>query len=239
MRKLSLLFALVLCCISIGAQEQVLLLDSIVTSSAYGLTDKEVYTYSGGQDATDYMVYNASVSGGWDLARTYRLSYVYDENGRATTCNETLSTGSGWVLMSRKDITYYSDGSIDTETHWSLSAVGNTWSPITRDVYHYSADGSIESIDNELYDNGSWTPYITLAINEASSTAEKRVFDRYWTGYEEEGTDGQAIFYYSMHLTSALNEARLNAAPHKIIRDGQVLIISGRKTFTTHGIELK
>ena len=220
--------------------ETTMLLDSIVDFSSDGQpSKKEAFLYDASGHTT--MWYQYSMSGDqWSTLYTYQLANQYDAQGRVSRRNESLNTGSGWVLMNRTDYTYDEQGRLQMESRWSLSAVGNTWTEISRHVYQYGADDAVEQI---WYQLGGGEAYLSYILVPEESTPSMRVMDIYWTGYEEDGAEGQRIYYFSEHEiqpSQAIDQVEDSSpAIRKIIYNGQVYILQEGKTYllTGQGIE--
>lgn len=214
--------------------ESRMLLDSILTTDEFGPTELTVYEYNGQGVATYSYLYLAADSG-WALNQTNQLAELLDQQGRVVTVNRSLLTDGNWILMSRINYEYDADGRLAAEVAQSRSAWGQTWNNMYRYRYIY-ADGVVDTIYYELWDTDGWLEYITLVRVAGESTPACRVMDRFWTGYESEGTDGQMLFYYSEHeVAAALTPASADAAPRKIWRDGRILIRTAHGTYTLLG----
>lgn len=207
-------------------QKEVLLLDSIVESNEYGLQSKQTFTYNNRGEATDWLVYNYGADNAWTLDRTYRLSSTYNSNGQLAIRQEELQTTTGWALMSRTDYEYDEQGRVLTETQWSHSAQGTPWTHMSRNCFHYNEAGKVDTIYNQLANDKDWDPYMTMVTNTELSTDEMRVMDRLWAGFEEDGADGQQIYYFSIHtIETALPQvSNANRTASKRLVNGQVII---------------
>lgn len=206
-------------------QKQVLLLDSIVESSEYGLQSKQTFTYNNRGEATDWLLYKFS-NNVWNKERTYRLSSTYNSDGQLSTRQEELQTTTGWALMSRTDYEYDEQGRVLNETRWSHSASGTPWTHMSRNCFHYNEAGKVDTIYYQLAGDTDWEPYMTMVTNAELSTDEMRVMDRLWTGEEEYGADGQQIYYFSIHtIETALPQVvNANRTASKRLVNGQVII---------------
>lgn len=233
MKRLMILAVACLTALAASAAEK-MLLDSVRTSASYGPQDLEVYTYNEQGIAATYCVYRWQ-SGEWVLGKEYDLEPVYSADGRLFRMNQYLHTGGDRVLMSRVEYAYDADGRIISETSHSHSAAGTPWNNMARDLYVYDADGQVDTIYHEIADGSGWMPYMTLITVRDASTETTRVMDRFWTGYESEGADGQSVYSFSIHEVTALRDATLAPASRKILRDGQVLLMRDGECYDVLG----
>lgn len=215
-----------------------LLVDSIVDFNEEGAsTQKETFSYNVSGNANMWYKYGKN-NGVWTTSQTYQLSYEYS-NGRISRRNENLSTSTGWILMNRTNYTYDEQGRISLESRESLSAVGNTWSVIAQMIYTYGEGDVIEKIDYKFGSAGE--DYLSYVYIPESSTEEKRVYNIYWTGFEEEGTDGPRIFYLSEHMVTPSQSVESVSEPsvvsRKLFQNGQLLILRGNKQYSITGVE--
>lgn len=84
-------------------------------------------------------------------------------------------------------------GRVVMQIRYSRSMQGKTWNESGRDRYIYGESAMADTIYHENWDNGSWKPYLSMYANAEESSEIMYVYDRYWTGYEDEGMDGQLI----------------------------------------------
>lgn len=82
-------------------------------------------------------------------------------------------------------------GRVVMQIRYSRSMQGKTWNESGRDRYIYGESAMADTIYHENWDNGSWKPYLSMYANAEESSEVMYVYDRYWTGYEDEGMDGQ------------------------------------------------
>ena len=238
--KRFLLVVAAVAAVSFAKAETEMLLDSIVDFDATGApSKKEVFLYDASGKANMWYMYGISASGEWSQQQVYQLSYQYSD-GRVSLRNEKLSTSSGWILMNRTFYTYDEEGRLTLESRESLSAVGNTWSEIARYLYEYDEWG----IYKILYQFGGGEDYLSYILDSEASTETERVFDIYWTGYEEEGTDGQRIYYASEHEVTPVEgiEEVVNAnakANAKWMHEGQLYILRGGQLFSPAGARVR
>lgn len=225
--------------VSFAQADTRLLVDSIVDFNAEGTpTQKDAFLYDITGNATMWHKYGKN-NGEWATTQSYQLSYEYT-NGRISRRNEKLSTSTGWILMNRTNYSYDDQGRISLESRESLSAVGNTWSVIAQMIYTYGEGDVIEKIDYKFGSAGE--DYLSYVYVPESSSETIGVYAIYWTGFEEEGTDGQRKYYYSEHYVSstqgveAVTDDRLPVT-EKILRNGEVLILRGDKTYDLMGGE--
>ena len=220
--------------------DKALLVDSIVDLTADGTPSaKELFLYDGSGYGAMWSEYTWS-NGQWNTLYTYKLNNECDAQGRVTRRNEILNTNAGWILMYRTDFTYDEQDRLLTESRWSLSAVNNTWLEGRKLIYQYGESDVPETI---LYQFAGGEDYLTYILVPEESTAEKRVMDTYWTGYEEEGTQGRRIYYLSEHnvqlsqgidlVTGSLQKAK------KVILNGQLFIIRTDKKYSITGEEIE
>lgn len=222
MRKIYLLFAAFVALPMMA--EQKLLLDSIVETD----TQKEVFVYNTAGEAHEYYKYNSDYAGGWSLTESYIQTFTYDAEKHLASCMRNMLVDGNYVQMYRVDYTYDEHGCVATETILSHSAWGNPWNNMARYTHEYVDDNVLERTVYEMWGTNNWDPYMTYIRNAEQSTETMRVMDKYWTGYESEGSDGQIIYYYSMHEvtnTEGIETTKLNTRALKVIENGNVYIL--------------
>ena len=221
--------------------DKALLVDSIVDLTADGTPSaKELFLYDGSGYGTMWYEFTWA-NGQWNTLYTYKLQNECDAQGRVSRRNEILNTNAGWILMYRTDFAYDEQGRLQSESRWSLSAVNNTWLEGRKLIYQYGESDVPETI---LYQFAGGEDYLTYILVPEESTAEKRVMDIYWTGYEDEGTEGRRIYYLSEHEVASpqgIDQITNGQSQmtNKIIKDGQFIILRGDKTYTITGTELE
>ena len=238
-KKLFFLFAATVLAMNVMA-EKALLVDSIVDLSADGApTAKELFLYDGSGYGKMWYEYTWT-NGQWNMLYTYRLGNEFDAQGRVTRRNEILNTNAGWILMYRTDFTYDEQNRLLAESRWSRSSGDETWLEGRTLTYQY---GETDVPQKIFYQFAGGEDYITYVLVPEQSTAQKRVMDIYWTGYEEYGADGQRIYYLSEHnvqssqgidhVTGSSQKAK------KVILNGQLFILRGDKKYSITGEEVE
>lgn len=199
---------------------------------------KRTYAYNANNKLKE-VIEESWVSSSW-LPYT-KETFAYDADGNMTE-NVKYSYNTSiydWEPTTRWVWGYNTDGQLEVQYVENWSTPISDFVPSDRQEYTYNAYGYEESVKHAIWDGADWTYYYKHeTVYLEGTNYVKKTLDYNWVGGIFVNT-GFGTYYYHEIATALENRAAEAKSMIKVLRNGQLLIMSNGATYNMQGARVE
>ena len=205
---------------------------------------KSIYTYNDSENQEVRITYNwDNGSTTWKKYVEYKLQYTYDVDGKMLNYVQSVKSATDtWVNLLKYDYTYNSSGQLVLKRNYAWDADNSMWNVGGKREYTYDSKGN--NILEIVYDwdkaSESWKPNTKYEMTYSQHGKLHTEIVSLLSNVNSWIEISKSTYYYHGEQTAIFNvDVPADLQTTKLLRNGQLFIQRGDKTYTVTGQEIK